>query len=160
VRSSSGRYGADRQLLLMASALDRARYEPIVALPGDAPLASDLSDVGVEVLTRPLSVIRRQHLNPAGLARTLAATAGDALALGSLIRRRGIALVHSNTSVVLGGAAAAGLARVPHVWQVREIYSSFARCGPDTGVCSGPPARCRASQRPPRVSSTAMGRCG
>ena len=36
---------------------------------------------------------------------------------------RGVALVHSNTSVVVGGAPAAALARVPHVWHVREIYS-------------------------------------
>jgi glycosyltransferase involved in cell wall biosynthesis len=127
VHSSSGRYGANRQLLLVASGLDRARYEPIVVLPEDGPLASDLGDAGVEVLTRPLSVIRRQNLNPTGLLRTLAGTASDAVALGSLIRHREVALVHSNTSVVLGGAAAAARARIPHVWQVREIYTSFAR---------------------------------
>jgi glycosyltransferase involved in cell wall biosynthesis len=114
----------------VASGLDRARYEPIVVLPDEGPLASDLRDAGVEVLLRPLSVIRRQNLNPSGLSRTLAATASDAVALGSLIRRREIALVHSNTSVVLGGAAAAALTAVPHIWQVREIYSSFARLWP------------------------------
>jgi glycosyltransferase involved in cell wall biosynthesis len=114
----------------VASGLDPARYEPIVALPDDGPLASDLSDAGVEVVTRPLSVLRRQNLNPGGLARTLAATGGDAVALGSLIRRHEVALVHSNTSVVLGGAAAAALTGIPHVWQVREIYSNFARLWP------------------------------
>jgi glycosyltransferase involved in cell wall biosynthesis len=75
-------------------------------------------------------VLRRKNLNPTGLSRTLAATAGDAVALRSLLRRREVALVHSNTSVVLGGAAAAGLASIPHVWQVREIYASFARLWP------------------------------
>jgi glycosyltransferase involved in cell wall biosynthesis len=130
VHSSSGRYGADRQLLLVASGLDRARYEPIVALPDDGPLVSDLMDAEVEVVTRSLSAIRRQNLNPLGLSRTLAAAARDAAALGSLIRHRQVALVHSNTSVVLGGAAAAAVRRIPHVWQVREIYSSFARLWP------------------------------
>jgi glycosyltransferase involved in cell wall biosynthesis len=38
-----------------------------------------------------------------------------------------VALVHSNTSVVLAGAAAAALAGVPHVWHVREIYTRFGR---------------------------------
>lgn len=130
MHSSSGRYGADRQLLLVARGLDPTRYEPIVALPDDGPLASDLVNAGVEVVTRPLSVLRRQNLNPRGLTRTLAAAARDGAALGSLIRRRQVALVHSNTSVVLGGAPAAALQRVPHVWQVREIYSSFARLWP------------------------------
>jgi glycosyltransferase involved in cell wall biosynthesis len=46
----------------------------------------------------------------------------DATVLGSLIRRRKVALVHSNTSVVLSGAAAAAAAHVPHVWHVRELY--------------------------------------
>jgi glycosyltransferase involved in cell wall biosynthesis len=130
VHSSSGRYGADRQLLLVASGLDRTRYEPIVVLPDDGPLASDLIDAGVQVVTEPLSVLRRQNLNPLGLTRTLAAVGRDAIALGSLIRSHQIALVHSNTSVVLGGAAAAALRGIPHVWQVREIYSSFARLWP------------------------------
>lgn len=114
----------------MASGLDRARYAPIVALPDEGPLAFDLMEAGVEVVTRPLSVLRRKNLNPLGLTRTLAAAGSDAIALGSLIRSRRIALVHSNTSVVLGGAAAAASQRIPHVWQVREIYSSFARLWP------------------------------
>jgi glycosyltransferase involved in cell wall biosynthesis len=76
---------------------------------------------------RPLSVIRRALVSPAGLASLAAAAVRDAGGLSALIRKRRVALVHSNTSVVLGGAAAAGTARVPHVWHVREIYSGFAR---------------------------------
>jgi glycosyltransferase involved in cell wall biosynthesis len=95
-------------------------------LPGPGALADDLRAVGVEVLLRPqLSVIRRGLLNPRGTALLTGAVAADAVALRALIRRRGVALVHSNTSVVLGGAAAAALARVPHVWHVREIYARF-----------------------------------
>ncbi len=40
--------------------------------------------------------------------------------------RRGMALVHSNTSVILGGTAAR-IARIPHIWHVREIYCRFGR---------------------------------
>ena len=114
----------------MASGLDRARYAPIVALPDEGPLAFDLMEAGVEVVTRPLSVLRRKNLNPLGLTRTLAAAGSDAIALGSLIRSRRIALVHSNTSVVLGGAAAAMATGRPHVWHVREIYTRFSRWWP------------------------------
>jgi glycosyltransferase involved in cell wall biosynthesis len=38
--------------------------------------------------------------------------------------------VHTNTSVTLGGAAAARIAGVPHVWHVREIYAGFERWWP------------------------------
>jgi glycosyltransferase involved in cell wall biosynthesis len=127
LHSSSGRYGADRQLHLIAGRLDRDRYEPLVVLPDRGPLAEDLETAGVEVLIRPLSVIRRGQTNPAAL---LATTARDAITLSSLVRHRRIAVVHSNTSVILSGAAAAAVARVPHVWHVRESYERFARFWP------------------------------
>jgi glycosyltransferase involved in cell wall biosynthesis len=38
--------------------------------------------------------------------------------------------VHTNTSVTVGGAGAARIARLPHVWHVREIYAGFERFWP------------------------------
>ena len=99
-------------------------------LPHPGELAGDLQDAGVEVLIRPIAVLRRELLSVHGLAAVSARTARDAVALRSLIRLRRISLVHSNTSVVLSGAAGAGSARVPHVWHVREIYSRVHRVWP------------------------------
>jgi glycosyltransferase involved in cell wall biosynthesis len=111
-------------LELIATGLDRSRYEPLVVLPEPAELE------GVEVITRPLSVLRRGLANPRGLASVAAAAGRDSVALARLIREREVAIVHSNTSVVLGGAGAAAATRTPHVWHVREIYSRFARVWP------------------------------
>ncbi len=105
-------------------------YTPLVVLPSPGELVSDLQDAGVEVMIRPVSVLRRQLLTPTGLAAVAAAAVRDARKLGALIRERNVALVHSNTSVVLGGAAAARAAGVPHIWHVREIYARFARAWP------------------------------
>jgi glycosyltransferase involved in cell wall biosynthesis len=69
-------------------------------------------------------------MSPAGMARVAAAFAADAGGLGRLARTRGVRLVHTNTSVTLGGAAAARIAGVPHVWHVREIYAGFERWWP------------------------------
>ena len=109
--------------------LDPDRYRPIVALPA-GELADRLRAAGTEVMERAPAAIRRGVGSPRGLAALTAALARDAAALTTLIRRRQITLVHSNTSVLLGGAAAAGLAPVPHVWHVREIYSRFVRIWP------------------------------
>lgn len=75
------------------------------------------------MLVRPLAVVRRELLTPRGLTAIVAAAARDAASLRRLARSRGVALVHSNTSVVLSGAAAAATGRLPHVWHVREIYA-------------------------------------
>jgi glycosyltransferase involved in cell wall biosynthesis len=101
-----------------------------VVLPEEGPLADDLRDDGVEVLVRPLAVLRRSLMSPHGLGRVAAAWAADAGGLGRLARRRGVDLVHTNTSVTLGGAAVARVAQVPHVWHVREIYAGFDRWWP------------------------------
>ncbi len=130
LHSSAGRYGADRQLHAMATGLDPARYRALVVLPEDGELSGDLRGAGVEVLVRPLAVLRRSLMSPAGVSRVAVAWATDAGGLGGLARRRGVALVHSNTSVTLGGSAAARVARVPHVWHVREIYAGFERWWP------------------------------
>jgi glycosyltransferase involved in cell wall biosynthesis len=89
-------------------------------LPERGELGPLLEEAGVEVQTRPLAVMRRSGPAPIGTARRLIA---DRRELTALARDRGAALVHSNTSVVLGGQAAAERAGVPHVLHVREIYT-------------------------------------
>ncbi len=130
LHSSAGRYGADRQLHAITTGLDPDRYRALVVLPEGGPLADDLRAAGVEVLIRPLAVLRRALMSPRGLGQVAASFASDAGGLGRLARVRGVDLVHTNTSVTLGGAAAARIAQVPHVWHVREIYAGFERWWP------------------------------
>jgi len=130
LHSSAGRYGADRQLHAIATGLDPDRWRALVVLPEEGELSEDLRDAGVEVLVRPLAVLRRSLMSPAGVGRVAAAWAADAGGLGRLARAREVAVVHTNTSVTLGGAAAARLAGIPHVWHVREIYTGFERWWP------------------------------
>ncbi|EHN09849.1 Glycosyl transferase group 1 [Patulibacter medicamentivorans] len=130
LHSSAGRYGADRQLTAMVRGLDHGSFRALVVLAEDGPLVADLRDVGAEVIVRPLAVLRRELMSPAGLARVTASFAADAGGLGRLARLRDVALVHTNTSVTLGGAATARIARIPHVWHVREIYTGFDRWWP------------------------------
>lgn len=130
LHSSAGRYGADRQLALLATGLDPARYRPLVVLAMDGELREDLQAAGVEVLVRPLAVLRRAAMSPAGLVSIGATLARDAGGLARLARRRDAALIHTNTSVTLGGAAAGRIAGIPHVWHVREIYTGFERYWP------------------------------
>lgn len=133
LHSSAGRYGADRQLVAMAGGLDPDRWRATAVLAEDGPLVGDLRDVGAEVLVRPLSVLRRELFRPAGLVRVGAEWSRDVVGLGRIARPRGVDLIHTNTSVTLGGAPAARALGVPHVWHVREIYTGFERFWPAYG---------------------------
>jgi glycosyltransferase involved in cell wall biosynthesis len=116
LHSSAGRYGADLQLLALAGGLDRDRFRAVAVIPERGELAPLLEEAGVEVVARPLAVLRRSAPAPLATARRLMA---DRRGLGELAHERGAALVHSNTSVILGGFSVG----LPHVVHVREIYA-------------------------------------
>jgi glycosyltransferase involved in cell wall biosynthesis len=118
LHSSAGRYGADNQLLALASGLDRDRFTPISVLPERGELAAPLEDAGVEVAVAPLAVVRRAE--PGRSVWSLLRR--DPGELESLARARGVALVHSNTSVIASGNPLARKLGVPHVLHVRELY--------------------------------------
>lgn len=126
LHSSAGRYGADLQLLALAGGLDRSRFTPVCVLPERGELAALLEERGAEVLVRPLAVLRRGLLHPRGLASLAAALRRDRRELGALARERRAGVVHANTSVVLGGGAAARAAGAAQVVHVREIYTGAA----------------------------------
>jgi glycosyltransferase involved in cell wall biosynthesis len=106
----------------MATGLDRRRFRPMVVLAEPGELAELLAAAGVEVLVRPLALLRRAS-RPAGSPRALAAqVARDRRELGRLGRERRVAIVHTNTSTILSGQAVARRAGAAHMLHVREIY--------------------------------------
>jgi glycosyltransferase involved in cell wall biosynthesis len=119
LHSSAGRYGADRQLLAITSALDRSRFTPVAVLPERGELAPLLEAADVETIVAPLAVLRRADLGPRVALRLVRSSADE---LESIAVARGISLVHSNTSVIASGHTLAQTAGIPHVLHVREIY--------------------------------------
>jgi glycosyltransferase involved in cell wall biosynthesis len=122
LHGSAEGYGADLQLYAVATGLDRSRFVPLVVLPGPAALADRLVDAGVETHFAPLAMLRRDVLRARRAVETWKLVARNRSELGLFARRRGIALVHSNTSIVLSGQAVADAAGTPHVLHVREIF--------------------------------------
>jgi glycosyltransferase involved in cell wall biosynthesis len=120
LHSSAGRYGADLQLLSLASGLDRDAYEPVAVLPERGELGPLLEEAGVDVVVHPLAVLRRRA---SSVGAALPAILRDRRELGRLARERGAAIIHSNTSVVLSGRSIARRAGARHVLHVREIYA-------------------------------------
>ena len=97
-------------------------------LPSEGPLSGLLREAGVEVRIHPLAVLRRRSLSPAGLARLAPALRADNRMLAELAEERDVALVHSNTSVILARPR-----ELPHAIHVREIYSGAVGRGAGMG---------------------------
>ncbi len=127
VHNSADIYGASRSLVRLLGVLDRARFEPLVMLPAEGPLADQLRALPVRVLIFPaLSVIDRATFKSWKLPFFLLNIPLSALRLWRILKRERIDLVHTNTGVVLSPGLAARLAGVPHVWHIRDWFQEFA----------------------------------
>lgn len=113
--------GSDVSLAHIVERLDRARFEPLVALPSDGPLVPRLEQAGARVFVVPRMKKLTSRKGRAWLAIFAANFPVAVASLVSLIRRERVDIVHTNTIHNLYGWAAARIARVRHVWHVREI---------------------------------------
>ena len=126
VHNSSDIYGASRSLVRLLRTLDREKFEPFVLLPADGPLAAQLRAMAVPVIVFPqLSVITREVFHSWRLLLFALHLPLSALALRRVLRRERIALVHTNTGVILSPGLAAWLSGVPHVWHIRDWFQEF-----------------------------------
>lgn len=121
LHASAELYGADYVLLELVKRLNKSEYEPIVLLPFRGPLYTKMQEMGVSVQIVDFAVLRRQYFNPKGMVEFAYRLLVSTIRIFRIIRDEKIAIVHTNTIAVFGGALAARLAGKPHVWQVMEI---------------------------------------
>jgi GT2 family glycosyltransferase len=90
-------YGSDRVLLESVRGL-AAAADVTVALPGPGPLVAELEARGARVVVRPMPVLRKAVLRPAGALRLLGDAVRGLLPALALLRRADV--VHVNTTVL------------------------------------------------------------
>ncbi len=109
--------GPDESLLTLLGALIPMGVEAHLVLPRPGPQVPRYEALGVKVHYAPLTVLKRRPglsalLLPFRLARGVAAVA-------RIARREGVDVIHTNMEVVLDGAIASRLLRIPHVLHYR-----------------------------------------
>ena len=126
VLNSADIYGASRCLLRLSQTLDRTRFTPVVLLPETGPLLPLLEKAKVELIRdATISVITRNVFKSWRLVPFVLNIPLAAWRLRALIRRHRIDLVHTNVGTILSSGLGARLARVPHVWHIRDWYGEF-----------------------------------
>jgi glycosyltransferase involved in cell wall biosynthesis len=133
--------GGELALLALVRRLDLQRYEPVVVLGADGPLAGKLRDAGIQVRILPLDArvasAPRDRLGASGL-RSLPAcgrTLAYVIRLRRLIVAEQVDLVHTNSlKADLIGGLAARLAGRPVIWHIRDRISSDYLPAPVAGM--------------------------
>lgn len=124
VHQSAEMYGSDKVLLYLVSGMAAHGLKPIVLLPEEGPLVTELQKCGVETLIVPVTKLDRKILSPKGLFRLPWSLYKSIVGINRAVAGRQIDLAYSNTLAVLGAAVWALLMRKPHVWHVHEILLS------------------------------------
>lgn len=115
--------GAELWLLETLRGLDRAKFEPLLVLPGSGRFEDAAKASGIETVQVPLfwwiTEKPRRWRQPAAWVLTRR-SAGR---LARIIVERKPSLVFSNSAAVAAGAVAARKAGLPHVWAVHEMLA-------------------------------------
>ena len=124
VHSSSQLWGSDRCLYHMLKLIDRRRYQPCVILPRKGPLSEKIEALDIDIIYPPCMSILYRFRNPVNCFFYFVKLFIEIIWLTVFFKRRRVALVHVNTSSVIGPLIAARLCRVPAICHLREIRVS------------------------------------
>ncbi|WBB95675.1 glycosyltransferase [Solwaraspora sp. WMMA2080] len=125
VSHSADLMGAERSLLALVGEAVRARgHQVTVTLPGDGPLRAQLAAAGADVVVLPTRLWMGRRYGPAVGAVRLFQALASVPRYRRLLHRTRPDVVVTNSAVVPAGAIAARMARLPHVWVVRESLLS------------------------------------
>lgn len=143
--------GGERDLVDLAHALNRGRFELRVALPGPGPLSETFDQLGVPVtfikMSPRLRRLSRWRLASAPISIFTVAVSLLAVTfrLGILLRRTRPDLVHTNSMKAhLLAVVPCKVLRIPLIWHIRDILEpgwlrslllAVARWGPERIIC-------------------------
>ncbi len=122
---SADLYGSDRMMLEGVVGLIADGWRVVVTCSAPGPLLDPLRAAGAEVRVEPVPVLRKTMLNPRGLVRLAAQTAGSLTRMRRMLRAQRADVLLVNTVTIPFWLVAARLARVPSVVHVHEAERSL-----------------------------------
>lgn len=121
IHQSAELYGSDRTLLTLLSGMDKSVYKPLVILPGEGPLKTELHRLGIEVVIAPVLKLYRDIFKPRNMLSFIKDMQKSFRIINRLHKKYNFQLVYSNTLAVLLGMLFAKKNGIKHIWHVHEI---------------------------------------
>ena len=123
IHQSAELYGSDKTMLYFLSELDETKYLPIIVLPFDGPLKSELEKNNIKVVIAPVLKIYRKMFTPKNIFKFIKEYYQGIKALDSLNKQYKFDLVYTHTLAALIGILFAKKRKIKHLWHVQEIIA-------------------------------------
>ena len=121
IHQSAELYGSDKTLLLLLKHIDKTRFYPVVVLPNEGPLKSELDKENIKVVIAPVLKVYRKMFTPQNILKFVKDIKKGVDALDILNKHHHFDIVYSNTLAVLLGIIYAKKRKIKHLWHVHEI---------------------------------------
>jgi glycosyltransferase involved in cell wall biosynthesis len=161
IHQSAELYGSDKTLLLLLSELDKSEFLPVVILPGDGPLKTELEARGIKVYLLPVLKVYRKMFTPKNMLAFVKDIRISVKFLKGLNKQYKFSLVYSNTLAVLLGMIIAQRLKIKHIWHVHEIivhpkpiaaaYPVLLNKFTDVVICNSQATKNNLTQRKPAL---------
>jgi glycosyltransferase involved in cell wall biosynthesis len=161
IHQSSELYGSDKTLLLLLTHLDRLLFNPIVVLPNEGPLKSELEKINIKVVIAPVLKLYRNMFSFKNMIQFYKDYKKAINILDTINKEYTIDVVYSNTLAVLLGMIYSRKRQIKHIWHVHEIIvhpKSIANIFPklllryaDLVICNSYATQNNLTQRAPNL---------
>lgn len=121
IHQSADLYGSDKTLLMLLQHLDKNRFKPVVVIPIDGPLKTELENINVEVHIAPVLKLYRNIFKPKNILKFFSEYKAAVKFLDDLNKKHHFDIIYSNTLAVLLGMIYAKKRNIHHIWHVHEI---------------------------------------
>jgi glycosyltransferase involved in cell wall biosynthesis len=123
IHQSAELYGSDKTILMFISGLDKSKYFPVVVLPFDGPLKTEMEKNNIKVVIAPVLKLYRKMFTPGNLIAFFKEYRKGIAVLDELHRQHDFKLVYSHTLAALVGILFAKKRHIKHLWHVQEILA-------------------------------------
>ena len=123
IHQSAELYGSDKTILMFISGLDRTKYFPVVILPFDGPLKTEMEKNNIKVVIAPVLKLYRKMFTPSNLLSFFKEYKTGFKTIGDLHKQHDFKLVYSHTLAALIGILFARKNKITHLWHVQEILA-------------------------------------
>lgn len=124
IHQSAELYGSDKTMLYFLSELDKTKYLPVIVLPFDGPLKSELEKNNIKVVIAPVLKLYRKMFTPKNMIKFFKEYKEGIRTLDKLNEEHNFKLIYSHTLAALIGIMFAKKRKIKHLWHVQEIIAN------------------------------------